>query len=182
MVPMNWKATVVWSGATALATWMASSPAVVAPGESAGPAQRGSGAAAAIGAPVVDLTAEADRLARRLGDHQAYAAPARDPFRFEGAAPEVAVAAASPVDSAVVPEPVVPPVAEPPPYTLVGMAEDRVGEELVRTAVISGTGDLWLVRAGETVDGRFSVTAVEAGAVELVRADTGATVRLAFRP
>ncbi len=181
MFPGTWKGTLVWSGTTALATWLASAPAVVAPGESrlTPPARFDAAATQAVVVQMQELNDEAERLARRLSEVEEFSAPARDPFRFARAAapalPAPAPAPAAPTIAAPLPVP-------PPPFALSGIAEDRQGEVVVRTAVITGSGDLWLVRAGEKVEGKFEVTAVDADAVELIRADTGTTVRLTFTP
>lgn len=182
MLPTNWKGTVLWSGTTALATWLASSTPAVAPHVTPAPGSGRPQASAqrAVVAHVQDLTAEADRLARRIQAQADYVEPARDPFRFKPAP-----AAPRPVAVIAAPAPAVtaaPPVIVPPPFALSGIAEERQGEAVVRTAVITGSGDLWLVKAGEKVEGKFDVTAVEADAVELIRADTGTAVRLTFRP
>lgn len=183
MLPLNWKGTAVWSGVTALATWLASGPAV-APGAVAGAPVRPARPALTDGAasvqPLVDLTGEAERLARRLDEAQVYRAPARDPFQFKVAAEPARPVAA--VAAPVAPASLTPAPVAPPTFMLVGVAEDRQGDGVIRTAVVSGGGELWLVKAGESVDGKFTVTAVDADAVELIRADTGTAVRLTFRP
>lgn len=183
MLPGSWKGTLVWSGATALATWLASAPPVVAPGDGrlTPPTRVDAAATQAVVLQMQELNEEAVRLARRLSEADAFAAPDRDPFRFK-LAPAPAPAA---------PPPVVPPVATdvaavpppaPSPFALSGIAEERQGDAVIRTAVVTGLGELWLVKAGEKVEGKFEVTAVDADAVELIRADTGTAVRLTFRP
>ncbi|MGE0392188.1 MAG: hypothetical protein AB7I25_00630 [Vicinamibacterales bacterium] len=182
MLPGTWKGTLVWSGATAMATWLASAPAVVAPGDDrlAPQARFDAADTQAVVVQMQELSSEAERLARRLSGEDAFAAPERDPFRFKAApAPRASVPAAPPAAAEVAPAP--PPV-QPPPFALSGIAEDRQGDAIVRTAVVTGGGDLWLVKAGEKVEGKFEVTAVDADAVELIRADTGTAVRLTFRP
>jgi len=51
----------------------------------------------------------------------------------------------------------------------------------VRTAVIAGVGQLFFAKAGDTLGGRYTVTAIGADAVELRDATTGETVRLALQ-
>jgi len=181
MFPGSWKSTAIWSGTTALATWLASTTPVGTPADT-GSVSRTRLDAAATQAVVVqmqELNEEAERLARRLSDVEAYRAPARDPFRFKPLpAPPVATSVAASVPAAAE----APLSAPPPPFTLSGIAEDRLGDVIVRTAIVAGSGELWLVKAGETVDGKFEVTAVDADAVELIRADTGTAIRLSFRP
>ena len=66
--------------------------------------------------------------------------------------------------------------------TLSGIAEEKVGEEIVRTAIISSPDDVFLVKLGDSIGGQYKVAAIGADAVELVRLDTAATVRLALKP
>ncbi len=51
----------------------------------------------------------------------------------------------------------------------------------MRTAVISGLGQLFFAKAGDNVTTRYTVTAIGADAVELRDATTGETVRLALQ-
>jgi hypothetical protein len=65
---------------------------------------------------------------------------------------------------------------------LAGIGEDRSADgTVVRTAVISGPGGLFLVKAGAQLLGRFQVTAIGADAVELLDATDGTSFRLALR-
>ena len=184
MLPTNWKGTVVWSGTTALATWLASAAPVVAPRVATGPVSGHLEASTnrAVVTRVQDLSEEAARLSRRISGQDGYTEPSRDPFRFRPAAvpaPARPAAVLAPPPAAAS---VAPPAVQPPPFVLSGIAEDRQGEAVIRTAVIAGSGDLWLVKAGEKIEGKFQVTAVDADAVELIRADTGTALRLMFRP
>ena len=67
-----------------------------------------------------------------------------------------------------------------PLVTLLGLAEKTEGGRLVRTAVISAGGELWMVKEGDTVAGRFRVGAVTADHVDLtdVQAGTSRSYRL----
>jgi len=79
------------------------------------------------------------------------------------------------------PEPVPLPPAEP-AIELVGVAEDRTAQGLVRTAIVSAlSGDLWVVKVGEMVAGRYKVKAIGADAVELSDPVSGGTRRLTLR-
>ena len=180
---MSVKGTAMVSGATVLATWLASTPMPSSP-MTPSPANtapvRAQTARQEAAAQIVDLGPEAERLARRVEEVVSFAAPARDLFRFRAAPP--AAKAEVPVAPEVSAAPIAVDPPAPPLFVLTGIAEDRQGDVLVRTAIVSGPGDLWLVKAGDAVDGRFQVTGVEADAVEIVRADTGAAVRLSFRP
>lgn len=183
VLPTSVKGTALVSGATVLATWLASTPmpsSLMTPSTANAPVQAPSAARHVDPAAVDDLGPEAERLARRVAEVASFSAPARDLFRFRPAPPaSTPVSAAPPVVDVA---PVAAPAPAPPPFVLTGIAEDRQGDVIVRTAIVSGPGDLWLVKAGDTVDGRFQVTAVDADAVEIIRADTGTPVRLSFRP
>ena len=180
---MSVKGTAMVSGATVLATWLASTPmpsTPMTPSAANVPVRAQTVRQEAASAQVVDLGPEAERLARRVEEVVSFAAPARDLFRFRASPP--AAKAEVPVAPAVSAAPIAVDPPAPPLFVLTGIAEDRQGDVLVRTAIVSGPVDLWLVKAGDIVDGRFQVITVEADAVEVVLADTGAAVRLSFRP
>jgi hypothetical protein len=67
------------------------------------------------------------------------------------------------------------------PLALVGMAETRRGETTLRTAIISGGGEVHLVVVGDRIDNRFTVVAIGADAVELRDDETLETLRLVLR-
>ena len=69
----------------------------------------------------------------------------------------------------------------PPPLKLVGVAEDAGPQGPERTAIISGLGQLFLVKAGERVTPRYRVAKIDADVVELVDADNGTTLRLSLK-
>jgi hypothetical protein len=168
------------SGATVLATWVAS--VLTAPVTHHAPMTALSADERQLGSEVGDLSQEAGRLARQVPASVSFSLPARDLFRFRAAPaslPTVTPDAALRIsDELLVPEPVEVPAS----LLLTGMAEDRSGGIVVRTAVVSGPDQAWLVKDGDVIDGWFRVTSIEADTVGIVRADTGATVRLTFRP
>jgi hypothetical protein len=96
----------------------------------------------------------------------------RNPFSFDTRPPE-------PIVSSFSPPPVVEtrPREERPLFTLIGMAEE--GE--TRTAIISGLDQLFLVKVGDMVTGRYQVAAIGTEAVELTDLSGGTTLRLALR-
>lgn len=173
---MTWKSYAVVSGATVLAGWLASSPPSNAP-VTAASSQR---AAPDARAAESDIEEQASRLQERVRDETTYRDPARNLFRFgarQAARPEPA--------GDVAPEPLVeiaPPAPQPPAVSLSGIAEDRVGERLERTAILSTPSDVLLVREGDAVMGQYRVTKIEAGAVELLKLADGTMLRLALRP
>ena len=52
---------------------------------------------------------------------------------------------------------------------------------MVRTAVISGLGQLFFAKAGDPVTARYTVSAITTDAVELRDVTTGETLRLALQ-
>jgi hypothetical protein len=166
---------IVWIGVSSLAvaSWFsaASTPDVrtpAAPVEHARPAQDLDRSSAV-------MQTEVARLRDRLSPS---AAPthARDLFRFAGRVqrpqPELA------------PEPVVAieaPAPERPALQLIGVAEDESADGTVRTAIVSGHGDVFLVKAGDLVAGQYRVEQVTADAVQLTDTTTSVPTTLALR-
>jgi hypothetical protein len=69
-----------------------------------------------------------------------------------------------------------------PPLKLVGIAEDtEAADMVVRTAIISGEGQLFLVKEGESVTNRYRVAKISVDVVELTDLGAGATRRLALK-
>jgi hypothetical protein len=128
---------------------------------------------------------DVDEVATRLRDRQRESpAPregGRNPFDYGHApAPPPAVVPAPPPAEAIAP----PPPSEPPAplFTLSGIA-DKTGDDgkMVRTAVLSGLGQLYFAKVGDNVATRYTVTAIGADAVELRDTTTGETLRLALQ-
>lgn len=63
-------------------------------------------------------------------------------------------------------------------FKLIGVAEDAGPEGVTRTAIISGQGQLYLVKEGETVAWIYRVGRMSAGAVELLDTTGGPPLRL----
>jgi hypothetical protein len=126
-----------------------------------------------------DLAAEVARLHERL---RPTAAPlqTRDLFRYRrdtSAASHHPNTSPSPAGHRVEPIPVVPT----PSFVLVGMAEDPGPDGPVRTAIIKGAGDLFLVKTGDEVTGQYRVEKISADVVELADLSGGPSLRLAIR-
>jgi hypothetical protein len=172
---MTWKATAAASGVMLVGTWLASYAPVGGPKPqpSTVPTIAHTEAAAA------DIQREADRLHGRLQQVAAYRLPSRNPFRFNPR-PDPPAPAPRPI----VTEPITPVVEAPPTPRLVvaGIGEDHVGDEIVRTAVISTATDVHVVKVGDTIADTYKVASISATGVELVRLDTGAILQLPFRP
>ena len=173
---MTWRSTAAASGLALVATWVAS----YAP--TGGPRQPGPVApsAAHTETAAAEIQREADRLHGRLKAMAAYQPPGRNPFRF---ASRPAPAARAPRQSLV--EEAAPVLAPEPPtlrVALSGIGEEVVDGDLQRTAFISSPENVYLVKVGDVVAGVYRVTAIDAGAVDLVRIEDGSTVRLVLRP
>jgi hypothetical protein len=175
---MTWKSTAVAGIATITATWLASyAPA----GRPTGP-QSSAATVAGTEQAALDIQREADRLHARIAQVTAYRDPNRNPFRFSARrAPARAPRPAPPTTIEEMPANL-PPMEETLRVTLDGIAQDTVGEELVRTAIVSTPDDVFVVKVGDAIAGQFTVARIDADAVELVRFDTGASVRLSLRP
>jgi hypothetical protein len=125
------------------------------------------------------LAAEITRLHERLRPTSAPQLPSRNLFGFSGKAPATA---APPVPrdlpDAEAPRPV---PAAPPPLKLVGMAEDPGPDGPVRTAIISGFGQLFIVTEGERVTARYQVARISAEAAEIRDLGDNSTITLVLK-
>jgi hypothetical protein len=128
------------------------------------------------------VDAGSDALAREIARLQRLQEPGvtpahgRDVFGFAPARARVeraVPAAPSPINI-----PVVPPR---PALKLIGVAEDTAGDHSVRTAIISGPDQLYVVREGERVTSRFGVQRISPDVVELVDAVDASAVRLVLK-
>jgi hypothetical protein len=128
---------------------------------------------------------DVDEAAERLRTRQRESPPPRDgnrnPFEYaRPSAPPAAAAPAPPPADAIAPPP---PAAPPPPlFTLSGIA-DKTGTDgaTVRTAVISGLGQLFFVKTGDNVTARYTITAIGIDSVEFRDVTTGETTRLVLQ-
>lgn len=121
-----------------------------------------------------EIESQASRLHARLADAPAPSTSGRNPFSFELPKPPRATTRA---EMSAAESPAVIDVPEPLPLTLSGIAEDHGA----RVAVLSGLGDVFLARAGDTILSRYEVVAVGADAAELKDLTTGSTIRLGLR-
>ncbi|HXW07562.1 MAG TPA: hypothetical protein VD833_20170 [Vicinamibacterales bacterium] len=167
-------------GASLVAAWLASAagvgPREPLPQEEAQPVQT-----AGTETLASDVQAQTERLRHRLAAAPAPQEPLRNPFAF---APRLPAAERRPARTAD-PDPVeIPPLppAEHPLLSLIGIAENGTGDELVRTAMLAtATGELLTVTRGQPVIGLYRVEAVHADSVELSELAGGAVRRLALR-
>jgi hypothetical protein len=126
----------------------------------------------------------AERLASDVARLHGYLRPGielrpsvRNPFRF--AIARVTHPPASQPRTTVSATPA-PPLTPPPALRLSGMAEDAGPDGPVRTAIVSGMGQLFLVQQGDTVAGRYRVVRIGPDVIEIADT-TGAIFRLAMK-
>ena len=174
---MNLKrtATIVVVGG-ALAAWLAAAMTSVQRDLVSPPAERN----ATADVRSETLAAEVARLHERLRPTAEPREPARNLFQFTAVrarpappAPKAALSEASPV------VPVAPP--PPPPFKLIGVAEDATPAGPIRTAIVSGAGQLFLVKEGQDVTLRYRVIKISADVVELQDLGDKTTIRLALK-
>jgi hypothetical protein len=123
-----------------------------------------------------ELAAEVARLRARLRPTDEPQQPARNLFQFAARAPRRTAADDLPLEPAALP--VTPPVAQTPPFTLIGFAVESTADRPVRTAIISAFGDVFLLKDGDTLASQYRVTRVDADAVELTSLRDGTTLTL----
>jgi hypothetical protein len=124
-----------------------------------------------------ELAAEIARLHDRLRPTATPQRPGRNLFQFMAPKPRIAPAASPALTEALAAP------APPPPVLLKlsGIAEDPGPDGPVRTAIISGLGQLFLVKEGEMLGSQYRVTKISADVVELVEVDANTTLRLAMK-
>ena len=167
-------------GAVACA-WLASAAGVSRGARSDTRPPRPSPETLALDTLVTDVQTQAVRLRERMESAPVPKAPFRNPFSFAERAPAQRPARLqAPLPPIAAPAPVVP--AEP-PLQLIGIAEKKVGDTVVRTAMLSpGEADaLIMATAGQKILGAYEVIAVSIDAVELKDLVTGATRTLVLR-
>ena len=126
-----------------------------------------------------DLAKEIARLHDRLRPEAAPSAPGRNLFEFKKTRAAV-VATTPPI--AVAPQPAVAPTPQV-ALTLAGIAEDVVpgrADGIVRTAIISGNRQLFMVKEGEEVAQRYTVAKITADGVDLQDVADGSVRHLAL--
>lgn len=134
-----------------------------------------------------DIRDQERRLRSQLDSAPQPTMSGRNPFTFDDRTPggsrsaPLQVASVAPALEAVMAAA----TPDPPLLTLSGIAEDPAGADNPalprRVAVLSGYGDVFLARIGETIASRYEVTAIGADAVELKDLITGTTIRLGLR-
>jgi len=167
-------------GGTVLLAWLASAAGVPrADRQARAPQPRP--AEVALDAIAADVQTQAARLRERLAVAPAPQAPLRNPFSFDGHREPARPRQAARIE---LPPLVSEPDATPaePALTLLGLAERKTPEGVVRTAVIGDTREeLYLVTVGEELVGRYRVAAISPDVVELKDLVTGAVRRLTLQ-
>ena len=138
-----------------------------------------------INTPPIDLRGaeladEIARLRERLRPTTTPNQPGRNLFTFRAARPRPAAITAEPAHAAAITEA---PVARPalPPLKLSGIAEDPGPDGPIRTAIIAGDGQLFMVKEGDAVTLRYRVVKISTEVVELTDLTDNSVRRLALR-
>jgi len=133
---------------------------------------------AALDARSEALASEIARLHERLRPSAPPRQPGRNLFQFTAMRPAAVPIAPQPALTEVVSPPEIPPPA---PLKLVGVAENPGPDGPIRTAIVSGPGQLFLVKEGQNVTARYRVAKISADVVELTDVGAGTTLRLALK-
>jgi hypothetical protein len=170
---MNWKSTVLVSGAGLVASvfgWV-STPTL----PQRGPTPAAIPVAHPTAPAAADIQHEAARLQSRLVPDATYRQPSRNPFRFAShLTPRAADRPIAPVQEPAI---VLPPAPVRPTIKLRGIASDMVDGAIQRTAIVTTDAGLMLVREGEAA-GTYRVTKIEDESVELTGPDGSLTLSL----
>ena len=174
------RTTIIFVGGIALAAWFS---AAMTPGRPR--AVSHDIHPAPIDARGAALATEITRLHERLRPEATPREASRNPFVFRStraAAGAARVAAAAPVEATAIA------VIQPPRLmlSLAGIAEDpdRANSGVVRTAIISGNGQVFLAKEGDRVTDRdvvFTVGKISTNAAELIDARDGSIHRLTLK-
>jgi hypothetical protein len=158
----------------ALAVWLAAASTMITQPVVVDTSERKTTAVELRGAA---LAAEITRLRERLRPTSAPQLPSRNLFEFSRTAPVRAAPSVPPI----LPEAEAPRPAPPPPLRLVGMAEDAGSDGPVRTAIISGFGQLFMVKEGERVTARYQVAKISGEVAEIRDLGDNSTITLVLK-
>jgi hypothetical protein len=136
---------------------------------------------AAIEMRGAELAREIARLQERLRPTSSPRLPARNLFAFRAGAPRAPQPAFASAPQPAISEAAAPSMPALPSLKLVGIAEDTDADIAIRTAIISGEGQLYMVKEGEIVTTRYRVTTITPDVVELVDLIDNSIRRLALR-
>ena len=133
----------------------------------------------AIDSRGAELADEIARLHERLRPTTTPSQPGRNLFTFRAARAQAPAPVAPPPAAAIVEAPVE--RAALPTLKLAGIAEDAGDDGPVRTAIISGDGQLFMVKEGDAVTLRYRVAKISVDVVELTDLTDNSIRRLALR-
>ena len=138
--------------------------------------------AAPIDARGAELASEIARLHERLRPTATPHQPGRNLFVFHTPAPRLVAPVPAPPKPALSEAAPIAPIVAQPALKLAGIAEDPGADGAIeRTAIISGEGQLFMVKEGETVTPRYRVNKITADVVELQDLNDQTLRRLALR-
>ena len=184
VMPRGSRAAALVAGAGLVAAWLAAAADRQAAPPASAPERQPSSLARAEQL-AEEIQSQAARLRERLAAAPQPAPSDRNPFSFHTTPSRLSrTREAEPRrDLPAVLEPAA--ESEPDPFTLSGIAEENTdagkAAAPVRTAILSGFGDVFLARAGDTIVSRYEIVAVGADAVELKDLLTARTIRLSLR-
>jgi hypothetical protein len=173
MKRLSWPGVIVVAGSTIL-SWLNASSAVP---EIAHTREAIESATTAKSAPPMAASIAALHLHNWSPPTLGRAKTERDIFAFRRPAARLVPPTPSPGLLAAS-EGVLPPVVL---FRLIGFAEDTGPDGAVRTAIISGQGQLYLVKEGETVASIYRVGEILPDGVELLDSTGGPSLRLALK-
>jgi len=125
------------------------------------------------------LAEEVARLRERLRPTATPNQPSRNLFSFRSG-PARVPAPVAPAPPPIIEAPVAPRPAQP-SLKLAGIAEDEGPNGPVRTAIIAGEGQLFMVKEGDAVTLRYRVSKISADVVELTDLTDNSVRRLALK-
>lgn len=170
------RAAVYIGSATLLAAWFSSAASLSLQWNDKTPPPASGSAPSPTDGLAEDVQAQARRLKERLSASPLPQQPVRNPFAFASAEPSRAARARQAVPD---PLPILPAPAAEPMLSLIGIAEERRPQGLLRTAMLAADGDQLIVAAiGDVVLTRYTVTVIGTEAIELADSTNGQTRRL----
>lgn len=160
----------------AVATWLA-----IMAGRGIGPVEPPAVRRLEVESPldpaIRSIQSQAGRLRAYLTDAPPLASAVRNPFRFR-ARPQAEAEVRRARPGAIPTRSAASGRTARPELTLVGLAEDSAPSGSIRTAIISGMGQLFLVKEGEGFGGRFQVVQIGANLVRVLDQKDGTTFSL----
>jgi hypothetical protein len=176
---MTMRRAVTYGGSICLlAAWLASAASTPRQTPAESPRESDPNASSPTETLAAEVQAHAAKLRSRLASARAPQMPLRNPFSFDAPVRPAVRTAPEPIATAAI-EPA--PIPEP-MLTLIGIAADQGPNGEVRTALVADQSEnVHIVKVGETLLGRYRVTAIGADAAELKDITTESVRRLALR-